>query len=158
MTRTVTAVDATPATGRRLGLPAALTRRWPTAVGIVAATTSLALLAPLPERLQTSISAWCVLLAAVIYLGWGTARGDLADRRLLGAQTAAVLAFGAMAVAAVAAEPDAARYMLAAGWLAHAAWDVAHHRANRVVPRWYAETCLAADLIVASALLTVSAL
>ena len=48
--------------------------------------------------------------------------------------------------------------MLAAGWLAHAAWDVAHHRADRVVPRWYAELCMVCDLIIAAALLTVGTL
>ena len=53
------------------------------------------------------------------------------------------------------AEPDAARYVLAAGWLAHATWDVVHHRLGRVVPHWYAETCLVADLTIATALLTV---
>ncbi len=105
--------------------------------------------------MQVYVSSWSVLLAAVVYLSWGTARGDLVDRRLLGAQTAALLAFAAIAIAAVAADPSVARYVLAAGWLAHAAWDVAHHRTGRVVPRWYAETCLVADLIVATALLTV---
>ena len=96
-----------------------------------------------------------MLLAAVIYLTWGTARGDLGNRRLLTAQTAAVLGFGAVAMTAVAVDVDAARYVLAAGWLAHAAWDVVHHRIGRVVPRWYAETCLVADLTIATALLTV---
>jgi hypothetical protein len=66
-----------------------------------------------------------------------------------------VLGFGAVAIAAVAAAPAAAPYVLAAGWLAHAAWDVVHHRIGRVVPRWYAETCLVADLSIATALLTV---
>jgi hypothetical protein len=42
-----------------------------------------------------------------------------------------------------------------AGTSAHATWDVVHHCAGRVVPRWYAETCLVCDLIIAAALLTV---
>jgi hypothetical protein len=66
-----------------------------------------------------------------------------------------VLGFGAVAIAAVAAAPAAAPYVLAAGWLAHAAWDVVHHRADRVVPRWYAETCMVADVLLAVVLLTV---
>ncbi|WP_369135537.1 hypothetical protein [Modestobacter sp. I12A-02662] len=142
-------------TTRRPGLRGTLARRWPTALGAVAAVNTLVLIARLPEHTQAWISAWCVLLAAVIYLTWGTARGDLGDRGLLTAQTAAVLAFGAVALAAVAVDPDAARYVLAAGWLAHAAWDIAHHRIGRVVPRWYAETCLVADLTLATALLVV---
>ena len=130
-----------------------LRRRMPTLLAIAATAASLALIAPLPERVQTSVSAWTLLLAAVIYFTWGTVRGDLAFRPLLTAQTAAVLAFGAVAIAAVAIDPTAGRYVLAAGWLAHAAWDLAHHRADRVVPRWYAEACLVSDVIVASALL-----
>ncbi|MGY1825908.1 MULTISPECIES: hypothetical protein [unclassified Blastococcus] len=149
--------EAAAASGsrRRGGLRTTLARRWPTGIGVAAVAASLSALAPLPDQVHAWISAWCVLLAAVIYLTWGTARGDLADRRLLTAQTAAVLGFGAVAMAAVAVDPATARYVLAAGWLAHAAWDVAHHRLGRVVPRWYAETCLAADLVIATALLTV---
>ena len=153
MTSTIHATHKDPAPGS--SRTSALARRWPTAVGIGAAVVSLALVAPLPEQLQIWISAWCVLLAAVIYLTWGTARGDLGERRWLTAQTAAVLGFGAVAIAAVAVDPATARYVLAAGWLAHATWDVIHHRAGRVVPRWYAETCLTADLLLATALLTV---
>jgi hypothetical protein len=152
---TSTAATASPTLRRAAGLRGALARRWPTAVGAVAAVTGFVLVAQSPENAQAWISAWCVLLAAVIYLTWGTARGDLGDRRLLTAQTAAVLGFGAVAIAAAAVDLDVARYLLAAGWLAHAAWDVAHHRIGRVVPRWYAETCLVADLTIATALLTV---
>jgi hypothetical protein len=152
---TSTAVTAPPTMHRAAGVRAALARRWPTALGAVAAVNSFVLVAQLPEQAQAWISAWCVLLAAVIYLTWGTARGDLGDRRLLTAQTAAVLGFGAVALAATAVDFDVARYVLAAGWLAHAAWDIAHHRLGRVVPRWYAETCLVADLTIAAALLTV---
>lgn len=132
-----------------------LGRRWPTAIGALAAAVSLVLVSPLPDAVQLAVGAWGVLLAAVIYLGWDTARGALAERRLLATQVGAVLAFGAVAVAAVAAGPDIARYGLAAAWLAHAAWDVAHHRAGRVVPRWWAETCAVIDVTVALFLLAV---
>ena len=154
MTRT-TAAPTEVATRPSGGLRGAHARRWPTALGVVAAVNSLVLLARFPPPVQLWVSAWCVVLAAVIYLTWGTARGDLDDRRLLTAQTAAVLGFGAIAVAAAAVDPEAARYVLTAGWLAHATWDVIHHRLGRVVPRWYAETCLVADLTIATALLTV---
>ena len=152
---TATAATTETMTGRAGGPRGALARRWPAALGAVAAVNSFALVARLPEHAQTWVSAWCVLLAAVIYLTWGTARGDLVNRRLLTAQTAAVLGFGAVAMTAVAVDVDAARHVLAAGWLAHATWDVVHHRIGRVVPRWYAETCLVADLTIATALLTV---
>ena len=153
MTSSLRTATDPPSPGTRR--PGPLARRWPTGVGLGAAVAGLALVSPLPAQLQIWISAWSVLLAAVIYLTWGTARGDLGDRRWLSAQTAAVLGFGAVAITAVAVDPAAARYVLAAGWLAHAAWDVVHHRAGRVVPRWYAETCMVADLLLATALLTV---
>jgi hypothetical protein len=152
---TSTAMTAPPTARRGSGLRGVLARRWPTALGALAAANSFALVAQLPQLAQVWISAWSVLLAAVVYLAWGTVRGDLGNRRLLTAQTAAVLGFGAVAIGAVAVDLDVARHVLAAGWLAHAAWDVAHHRLGRVVPRWYAETCLVADLTIAAALLTV---
>jgi hypothetical protein len=101
MTSAVTHADAPAA-----GLPGVIGRRWPTGVGFLATAVSLTVVAPLPERVQTYVSAWCVLLAAVVYLTWG----------------------------------------------------VAHHRADRVVPRWYAERCLVADVLLATTLLTVGSL
>ncbi|HET8716553.1 MAG TPA: hypothetical protein VFM50_02290 [Nocardioidaceae bacterium] len=152
----------TASTSGTHGRSGMLTRRWSTAlrvlVGVAAVTASLAVLSPLPERVQTSVSAWCVLLAAVIYLVWGTARGDLAARRWLTAQTAGVLGFAAVAVVAAATDPAVARYVLAAGWLAHAGWDLVHHHADRVVPRWYAELCMVCDVLIAGALLTIGTL
>jgi hypothetical protein len=146
---------ARPVPGTRRPLVGMLSRRWPTLLGVVGTAVSLAVLAPLPGRVQTWMCAWGVLVAAVVYLTWGTARGHLAARGWLTLQTAAVLGFGALAVGAAAAGPDTARFVLAAGWLTHAAWDVIHHVADRVVPRWYAETCLVYDVIIATALLTV---
>ena len=136
----------------------ALKRRWPTALAIAATAASLALISPLPAHVQTWVSAWGVLTAAVIYLTWGTARGDLAVRGWLTVETAGVLAFGALAITATATGPEAARYVLAAGWLGHCAWDVIHHRADRVVPRWYAELCMICDVIVAASLILVGTL
>jgi hypothetical protein len=143
---------------------AALRRRWPTGVGIAATAAASLLLAAVPDDLAFVVSAWCVLLAAVIYLTWGVRRAHLspnAGRRgeqLLTAQTAAVLVFGALAISAVGLDRETGTYLLAAGWLGHAAWDVAHHWMNAVVPRWYAETCLVADVLVASSLLAPTAL
>jgi hypothetical protein len=152
---------AAPETGatRSARLAAALRRRWPTGLGIVATTSAGLLLAVVPDNLAFTTSAWCVLLAAVIYLTWGVQRAHLTAHacgrgwRLLTAQTAAVLAFGALALTAVALDRQIGTYVLAAGWLGHAAWDVAHHRLDAVVPRWYAETCLVSDVLVAASLL-----
>ncbi len=156
-TPTSTPTDAGPA-ARHPDNPGALRRRWPTALAVAATAASLALVSPLPAHAQTWVSAWGVLTAAVIYLAWGTTRGDLAARRWLSLETAGVLAFGALAISSTATGPDAARYVLAAGWLGHAAWDAVHHHADRVVPRWYAELCMICDLIVAASLLLIGTL
>jgi uncharacterized protein YhhL (DUF1145 family) len=156
-TSPATASTTTPPADRSRAL-SALRRRWPTGLGVAATAIALALLAPLPDPLQLYVSAWCVLLAAVIYLTWGVVRGHLQQRRPLMLQVAAVLGFGAIALAATAVDGTVALYVLAAGWLCHATWDVAHHRADRVVPRWYAETCLVADVIVAGSLLALAQL
>lgn len=132
-----------------------LLRRWPTGVGLVLAVASVAAMTLLPEPARPWVGAWWVLTAAVVYLSWGSARGDLGERRWLTAETAGVLVFGAAALAVVAVDLASAAHVMAAGWLAHALWDVAHHRADRVVPRWYAEACLATDLTVAASLLTI---
>ena len=147
-TRTIIPTAASPA-----HTPGALKRRWPTALGMVATATSLALISPLPAQVQIWVSAWGVLTAAVIYLTWGTARGDLTARRWLTLETVGVLSFAALAIAATATDPASARYVLAAGWLGHAAWDLVHHHADRVVPRWYAELCMVCDLVVAASLI-----
>ncbi len=146
------------ATHRRLPPPLAwLARRRPAALGLAAAAGTLVALAPLPDGARRTTGAWCLLLAAVIYLTWGTARRDLDARGRLALQTAGVLGFGALALAAVSVGGDLACYLLAAGWLGHAAWDALHHRADRVVPRWYAEACLTADLLVAATLVAAAA-
>lgn len=49
--------------------------------------------------------------------------------------------------------PDLGRYFLAAGYFGHAAWDVAHHIANKVVPRSYADFCGVVDLLLGFAIL-----
>lgn len=130
-----------------------LQRRWPTVLGACAAAVSAGATAHVSQALHLAVSAWAVLLAGVVYLSWGSARGELQRPRMLGVQTAGVLAFGGLAVLALSVDPDLGRYVLAGGWLGHAAWDVFHHRADCVVPRWYAEMCLTADLLLAGALI-----
>jgi len=142
---------STPATTRRHWLR----RRWPTGLGFALAVVSVAAMALVPDGARPAVGAWWVVTAAVVYLTWGTARGHLEERRWLTAETVGVLVFGAAALAVVAVDLSAAAYVMAAGWVAHALWDVVHHRADRVVPRWYAEACMATDLTVAASLLTI---
>jgi uncharacterized membrane protein HdeD (DUF308 family) len=87
------------------------------------------------------------LIVAVAYLPIGAIRRQLGDPRVL--ETAGVLVFGVLALGALLAEGRTAQYLLAAAWLGHGAWDIAHHLADRVVPRWYADICAVLDVLVA---------
>lgn len=98
------------------------------------------------ELVEPTVVFLAVALAAVI---WGAGHGGT-DVWL---QTAGMVLFGGIALAAFAVHPDVARYIVAAGWLGHAAWDAVHLARNRVVARSYAEACGVLDILVGSALI-----
>jgi hypothetical protein len=56
-----------------------------------------------------------------------------------------------LVLAGVAAyvEPRTAAWIVAAGWGLHALWDLAHHRADLVAPRWWSEWCGVVDAVIA---------
>ncbi len=95
---------------------------------------------------------------ALAYLIFGAARGKLRRPGVARLQTAGLLGFGALALLALFLDPAVGHYVVAAGWLGHAMWDVAHHRdlaqhrATGVVPRWYAELCFVVDLLIGASL------
>lgn len=121
--------------------------RWPTllAVGVAVATFADGL--PALELL-----AGLLVLMPLCYLAFGAVRGELGRPGALPLQAAGLLAFGAVALVAVAVDDTVARYVLAAGWLGHAAWDLVHHRSGKVVPPAWAEWCFVVDLLGAAAL------
>jgi hypothetical protein len=63
--------------------------------------------------------------------------------------------FGALALAGLAVDPDLARYLVAAGWLAHGVWDWVHLAKDRVVARSFAEWCGALDMMTGAGLIIV---
>lgn len=91
---------------------------------------------------------WGLVACALAYLVFGLARGELRRPEVLWTQLAGVVGFGAVAAVALLVDPDVGRYLVAAGWLAHAGWDLAHFRANLVVPTWYALACAVVDAFV----------
>jgi hypothetical protein len=125
-----------------------LGHRWPTLVGIVAGTLALVDDGVDGSRVTTQLAVVTVIVA-VAYLPIGAVRRQLGDPRVLVLETTGVLVFGALAVGALLAEGQTAQYLLAAAWLGHGAWDIVHHLADRVVPRWYAEICAVLDVLVA---------
>jgi hypothetical protein len=119
---------------------------WPLAVGIVAAFAAL--------RAQDWVGPVVVLVAAAVALVlWGAARGQLRRHGALLVEAAGMVGFTAIALAAVSVDPDLGRYVVAAGWFGHAAWDFAHFRADKVVSRSFAEWCAVFDTLRAVGIL-----
>ncbi len=100
---------------------------------------------------------WILLGLSALLLGYGLARGATRPFGALPLQTIAMIVVGGMAAIALTASGDTGAYLVAAGLLGHAAWDVYHHRANRVVSRSMAEFCCVLDTILAAAIIVVAA-
>jgi hypothetical protein len=90
-------------------------------------------------------------LLALSYLVFAAARRGSRRAAVLRLQAAGVLGFTALALLALVVDPVLGRYVVAAGWLAHAGWDFAH-RDGRVVPKWYVRFCAPLDLLIAASL------
>jgi hypothetical protein len=101
---------------------------------------------------------WVILAGAVALLLYGLLRGAGRPGHGLPLQTVALLGFGAAAGAALTITPEPGAYLVAFGLLGHAAWDVHHHRTNRVVVGSLAEFCLALDTALAVAIVVVTVL
>jgi hypothetical protein len=72
-------------------------------------------------------------------------------------QTIGLLGFTALALVAMFVDPLIGQYIVAAGWIGHAGWDLAHRDAT-VVPRWYVDFCIPVDLLVAASLVAAALL
>jgi hypothetical protein len=119
---------------------------WVVAVVAVAALVALRL-----QDWVDPVVAW--LVAALALVLWGAVRGQLRRRGALVVETAGMVGFTAIALAAVSVDQDLGRYIVAAGWFGHAAWDFAHFRADKVVSRSFAEWCAVFDVLRAVGIL-----
>ena len=119
---------------------------WLAAVAIVAAFAALRLQDWVDPVVAFSVAALALVL-------WGAVRGQLRRRGALMVETAGMVGFTAIALAAVSVDPDLGRYIVAAGWFGHAAWDFAHLRADKVVSRSFAEWCTVFDVLRAVGIL-----
>jgi hypothetical protein len=134
---------------------AALQRReaaWPMFFGTLVLITVAKLAAH-----QTDPT-WFLLGAAALLAVYGLLRGAARPATGLPLQTLAMAGFGAVAVSALAVSPDLGAYLVAAGLLGHAAWDVHHHRTGRVVVRSLAQFCFVLDTLLAVAIVAVTVL
>ena len=119
---------------------------WVVALVAVAALVALRL-----QDWVDPVVAW--LVAALALVLWGAVRGQLRRRGALVLETAGMVGFTAIALAAVSVDADLGRYIVAAGWFGHAAWDFAHFRADKVVSRSFAEWCAVFDFLRAIGIL-----
>jgi hypothetical protein len=111
--------------------------RWPMAIALVISF----------DFWQTPLvpPVWTLLLCQAAYLLWG--------RRASRVQLVMFGLYVALAAVVIIVSPHAAVLLIAAGWGAHAVWDLVHHVRNAVVPRWWSEFCGVFDLVVAVTIL-----
>ncbi|WP_026929769.1 hypothetical protein [Glycomyces tenuis] len=118
---------------------------WPVVVALSAVMTAIQFIGLVRPSLVFGA------LAAVV-LVWGAVDGRLFKDGMVRLQAVGMVAFGALTLLALALDSEAARYVVAAAWLAHGVWDFVHHRLDKVVSRSYAEACAVIDVIVAAGL------
>lgn len=99
---------------------------------------------------------WVLLGLAGLLLVYGLMTGAMRPGGGLPLQTIAMIAFGAVAAIALISNAVVGAYLVAAGLLAHAIWDVHHHRANKVVSRSLAEFCFVLDTLLALVIVIVT--
>ncbi|WP_141579023.1 hypothetical protein [Actinomadura sp. WMMA1423] len=118
---------------------------WPVVGCMVVVTLAVGMLDVVP------LSAVFVA-AALVLLVWGAVAGAPDGRGAFGVQAAGMLAFGAVALTALAVDPDLGRCLVAAGWFLHGVWDAVHLKLDKAVSRSYAEACGVIDILVAAML------
>jgi hypothetical protein len=87
---------------------------------------------------------------------WALVRGRARDRRWFTIETLGLLLFGALTIAAVAADARLAGVLAGVGWLTHGLWDAYHFATDKVVVRSWSEMCAVVDIPVGTLLIVVS--
>ncbi len=100
---------------------------------------------------------WVLLGIAGLFFVYGVLQSRVRPAGGLLLQTIAMIACGAAAAIALSLGGIIGAYLVAAGLLAHAAWDVYHHWTNKVVVRSMAEFCFVLDTLLALAIVIVTA-
>lgn len=119
------------------------TRRWPSLAGLAVCAVIV-----LSGGFPLYVAAIGVAACALVYVVWSQFNHQRRGLQLVG-----MAIFGAVAAAALLVEPDVGMYIVAAGLVGHATWDLVHHRTKQSVPQWYAEFCAVIDYVMAATIL-----
>ncbi len=122
-------------------------------LGTVLALAFVGLAHRYPPGRERRVYAVGLVIAALIYVGFGVAGGAGVSWLVL--ETLGVLLYGAAAWGGLRGQP----WILAAGWAAHVAWDALLHlggAGSEYTPTWYPWLCVSFDLVVAGAVLASS--
>jgi len=106
--------------------------------------------------LHSSWSSWALIATAAMLLAYGLIRGGRRPPAGVALQTAAMVVFAAVAIAAIHINTHWAGLLVGAGLLAHTAWDIYHYRTERVVLRSMALFCAVLDTFLAVVVLVVT--
>jgi hypothetical protein len=122
-------------------------------LGVALSLAFVGLARKYPPRRESRVYAVGLVVAALIYVGFGAAGG--AGTRWQALELFGVLLYGAAAWGGLRGRP----WLLAAGWAAHVAWDVLLHLSgagSEYTPQWYPWLCVSFDLVMAGAVLASS--
>ena len=106
--------------------------------------------------LDPAWSSWAMLAIAAALTGYGLLRGALRPPWGLPLQSGAMAVFAAAAITAVHVEAVWAGLLVGASLLAHTAWDIYHHRTERVVAQSMSLFCAVLDTFLAVLVLAVT--
>lgn len=120
-------------------------KRWPSLVALAIAATGL--------PASTDPMSLILFLAALVYPISGAIRGHLRGVHTILIQAIALAFFGVIALVSLYVDRDTGLILLAAGYLGHTIWDIAHLRTGKIVRQGYAEFCAVLDFLIAMILL-----
>ncbi len=117
----------------------------PIIVGVLLGTLYVVAVRAWIPRAERRVLALGLVVTALLYVGFALA--GRADSSTLFLEAGGVALFGLVAWLGI----RDALWWLAAGWVAHVAWDVGLHvdRSQTLVPVWYPLFCVGFDLMVA---------
>ncbi len=122
------------------------------AIGAVAGIGTDVLAESRPAKQRAMMLAGGLVVAAAIY---PLARRERRPGAPLAREIAGLVASGAILTVAARATPTRARNVVAAGWAAHAVFDMVHDGGeSSMIPRWYPAMCAGYDLAVAGRLVS----